>query len=112
MESSADGRWRWEKWRPGFFILAEAELFYGCNQVFVECHAGQSAAPLAERLSALAAGDLLGPAGGDGAGQGLLESVLEGEETVAAVSSLDGRDQGLCGESWGPRTVIAHLFFE
>ena len=56
----------------------------------MECDARQQVAAVAEPLSAVAAGDLLRSAGGDGGGAGFLESFLEGEETVFQVSSLDG----------------------
>ena len=55
----------------------------------MECDAGQQAAALAEPVSAVAAGDLFGAEGRDGAGARFLESVLEGEETVSPVSSMD-----------------------
>ena len=58
-------------------------------EISVECDAGQQVAALAEPLPAVAAGDLFGPEGGYGAGARLLESLLEGEETVLPVSSMD-----------------------
>jgi hypothetical protein len=58
-------------------------------EVFVECDARQQVETVAESLSAVAAGNLFGPEGGDGAGTRLLGSFLEGEETVLPVSSMD-----------------------
>jgi len=58
-------------------------------EVFVECDAGEQVAAVAERLSAMAAGDLFRPEGGYGAGARLLESFLDGKETVPPVSSMD-----------------------
>jgi hypothetical protein len=55
----------------------------------VECDAGEQVAAVAERLSAMAAGDLFRPEGGYGAGARLLESFLDGKETVPPVSSMD-----------------------
>jgi len=52
---------------------------------------------VAERVSAVADGDLLGEEGGDGGAQGLLGDVLAGEEAVFSVSAVDGGDAGLCG---------------
>jgi hypothetical protein len=52
---------------------------------------------VAKSLSALAPGNLFGPEGGDGAGTRFLESLLEREETILAVSSLDARDEKLLG---------------
>lgn len=64
---------------------------------------------MAQPLPALAIGDLFRAAGGYGSSKGLLESFLEREEAVAAVSSLDGRDQGIFGERCGRQAVILHL---
>jgi hypothetical protein len=58
-------------------------------EVFVECDARQQVAAVAKPLSAVAAGDLFGPEGGDGAGSRFLESFLDGEEAVLPVSSVD-----------------------
>ena len=58
-------------------------------EISVECDARQQVAAVAEPLSAVAAGDLFRPEGRDGAGARLLESLLEGEETVVPVSSMD-----------------------
>jgi len=58
-------------------------------EVSVECDARQQVAAMAEPLSAMAAGDLFGPAGGYGAGSRFLESLLEREETVLPISSMD-----------------------
>jgi len=55
----------------------------------VECHARQQVATVAESVSAMAAGDVFGTKGGDGAGTGLLEFVLEGEEAILQVSAMD-----------------------
>ena len=63
----------------------------------VECDARPPVAAVAESLSAVAAGDLFGPEGGYGAGSRLLESFLEGKETVPAVSSVDAGDEELLG---------------
>jgi hypothetical protein len=63
----------------------------------VECDAGQPVAAVAESLSSMAAGDLLGPEGGDGAGARFLEFILEREETDVEVSAVDARDEGLYG---------------
>jgi hypothetical protein len=91
-----------------FFILVEAE-FYVSNSISMECNARREIEAVAERLSALAVGNLLGPAGRHGADVGLLEPLLEREEAVVAVSSLDERDSGVCGEERGRRTLISHL---
>jgi hypothetical protein len=58
-------------------------------EISVECDAREQVAAVAEPLSAVAAGNLFGPEGGDGAGARFLESLLEGEETVLQVSSMD-----------------------
>jgi hypothetical protein len=63
----------------------------------VECDARLPAAAVAESLSAVAAGDLFGPEGRYGAGSRFLESLLEREETVLAVSSVDAGDEELLG---------------
>ncbi len=55
----------------------------------MECDAREQAAAVAEPLSAVAAGNLFRPEGGDSAGSRLLESLLEGKETVLPVSSMD-----------------------
>jgi hypothetical protein len=55
----------------------------------VECDARQQVAAVAKPLFAVASGDLFGPEGGDGAGSRFLECLLEGEETILAVSSMD-----------------------
>ena len=52
---------------------------------------------MAERVSAVADGDLLGEEGGDGGAQGFLGDVLAGEAPVFSVSAMDGGDAGLCG---------------
>jgi hypothetical protein len=61
----------------------------------VECDARQPVAAVAESLSSMAAGDLLGPEGGDGAGARFLEFILERKETDVEVSAVDARDEGL-----------------
>jgi len=66
----------------------------------MECDAGKQVAAMAEPLSAVAAGNLFGPKGRHGAGARFLESLLDGEETVLAVSSMDSRDEKLLG-FWG-----------
>ena len=58
-------------------------------EISVECDAGEQVAAVAEPLSAVAAGNLFRPEGGDSAGSRLLESLLDGEETVLPVSSMD-----------------------
>ncbi len=58
-------------------------------EVSVECDARQQVAAVAESLSSVAAGDLLGAEGGYGAGARFLESLLEGKEAVFEVSALD-----------------------
>jgi hypothetical protein len=63
----------------------------------VECDARQQAATVAEPLSAVAARNLFGPEGGDGAAARFLESLLDGKETVLQVSSMDARDEELLG---------------
>ena len=55
----------------------------------MECDARLPVAAVEEPVSAVAAGDLFGPEGCDGAGSRLLESFLEREETILAVSSVD-----------------------
>ncbi len=55
----------------------------------MECDARQQVAAVAEPLSSVAAGNLFGPEGRDGAGERFLESLLEGKEAVLPVSSLD-----------------------
>ena len=55
----------------------------------MECDAGKQVAAMAEPLSAVAAGNLFGPKGRHGAGARFLESLLDGEETVFPVSSMD-----------------------
>jgi hypothetical protein len=55
----------------------------------VECDAGQQIASVAKPLSSVAAGDLLRPEGGYGAGARFLESSLEREEAVFEISSVD-----------------------
>ena len=55
----------------------------------MECDARIPIAAVAESLSAVAAGDLFGPEGRDGAGSRFLESLLEGKETVLPISSMD-----------------------
>jgi hypothetical protein len=57
--------------------------------ISVECDAWQQVATLAKPLSSVAAGDLFRAGSGYGAGAGFLESLLEGEETVFQVSSVD-----------------------
>lgn len=64
-------------------------------EISVECDAGEQVAAVAEPVSAVAAGNLFGPEGGDGAGSRFLESFLDGEETVLQVSSMDSRDEEL-----------------
>jgi hypothetical protein len=54
----------------------------------------------------MAAGDLFGPEGRDGAGAGLLESLLEGEETILAVPSMDARDEEL-HTFWGDIVAVS-----
>ena len=63
----------------------------------MECDARQQVEAVAKPVSAVAAGDLFGPEGRDGAGSGFLESLLEGEETVLPVSSMDAGDEELLG---------------
>ena len=70
-------------------------------EISVECDARQPVAAVAEPLSAVAAGDLFGPEGGYGAGARFLESLLEGEETVLPVSSMDAGDEELLGVRGG-----------
>ena len=78
-------------------ILNESEGNGRGVEISVECDARLSVAAVAEPLSAVAAGDLFGPEGGNGAGSRLLESFLEGKETVPAVSSMDAGDEELLG---------------
>lgn len=61
----------------------------------MECDARQQVAAVAEPLPAVAAGNLFGPKGRHGAGARFLESFLDGEETVFAISSMDARDEEL-----------------
>jgi hypothetical protein len=61
----------------------------------VERDARQQVETLAKRLSAVATRNLFRPAGGDDSRTRLLERVLEGEEAVSPISSLDTRDQKL-----------------
>ena len=61
----------------------------------MECDARPPVAAVAEPLSAVAAGNLFGPEGGHSASTRLLESLLEGKETVLQVSSMDSRDEEL-----------------
>jgi hypothetical protein len=63
----------------------------------VGCDTGQQTAAVEESVSAVAAGDVLGSAGGDGASARLLEFLLEGEATDLPISAVDARDQRLCG---------------
>ncbi len=58
-------------------------------EISMECDARQQVAAVAEPLSSVAAGNLFGPEGRDGAGERFLESLLEGKEAVLPVSSLD-----------------------
>jgi hypothetical protein len=62
-------------------------------EVSVECDAWQPLAAVAKSLSSVADGDILRAEGRDGAGAGLLESFLEGKETVVEVSSMDAGDE-------------------
>jgi hypothetical protein len=55
----------------------------------VECYARQPVAAVAESLSSVAIGDLFRAEGRDCTGSRLLESVLEGKETVFEVPSMD-----------------------
>jgi hypothetical protein len=55
----------------------------------VECDAGQSIATVAESVSSLAVGDVLGPEGGDGRGARFLEFVLERKAATAEISAMD-----------------------
>jgi hypothetical protein len=55
----------------------------------VERDAREQVAAVAEPLFAMAAGDLFRPEGRHGAGSRFLESLLDGEETVLPVSSMD-----------------------
>ena len=73
----------------------------------MECDAGEPVAAVAESLSAMAAGDVLGPEGGDGRGARFLEFILEGKETDVEVSAVDARDEGLYG--FEPDIVEAKL---
>lgn len=80
----------------------------------MECDAGESAEAVAEPLSAVAAGDVFGAEGGDGAGAGFLESFLGGEETTASVSAMDSGDEGVLGSGCeavaGRRALIVGQF--
>lgn len=67
----------------------------------MECDAGGAAAAVAEQVSALAAGDLLGEVGRVGGAEGLLGDVLERETAGDAVSKLDRRDERVCGGKQG-----------
>ena len=58
-------------------------------EISVECDARQPVAAVAESVSSMAAGDLFGTEGRYRAGVRFLESFLEREETVFAVSALD-----------------------
>jgi len=58
-------------------------------EISVECDARLPVAAVAEPLSAVEAGNLFGPEGRDGAGARFLESLLEGEEAILPVSSMD-----------------------
>jgi len=62
----------------------------------VECDARQPVAALAKSLSAVAAGDVFGPEGGDDPGARFLEFVLEGKTTTAEISAMDAGDEELC----------------
>jgi hypothetical protein len=57
--------------------------------IFVECDARLPVAAVAKSLSSVAAGDLFGPEGRHCAGERLLESLLEGKETILPVPSMD-----------------------
>jgi hypothetical protein len=71
------------------FIVSEGSWNGRGVEISVECDARQQVAAVAEPLSAVAAGNLFGPEGRDGAGARFLESLLEGEEAVLAVSAMD-----------------------
>lgn len=73
----------------GCLYLIESEGYGRGVAIFVECDARLPVAAVAEPLSAVAAGNLFGPEGRHGAGARLLESLLEGKETVLAVPSMD-----------------------
>jgi hypothetical protein len=92
--------------RLGMPILNEGAWHGRRGAIFVECDAGLPIAAVAEPLSAVAAGDLFGPEGRDGAGAGLLESLLEGEETILAVPSMDARDEEL-HTFWGDIVAVS-----
>ena len=62
-------------------------------EISVECDARQQAAAVAEPLFAVAAGDLLRPEGGYGAGARFLERLLERKEAVFEVSAMDAGDE-------------------
>ena len=55
----------------------------------MECYAGRSIAAVEKRLSAMEAGDVLGAARGYCDGSRFLEAVLDREETVVPISSMD-----------------------
>ena len=71
----------------------------------MECYAGASAAALAESVSALAGGDVLGEAGGDAADSGLLGVDMVGEKAVFAVSGVGWGDAGAGAGVGGVRVV-------
>ncbi len=77
----------------------------------MECYARESIAAVAESLSSVAAGDVLGAEGGYGAGAGLLEYLLEGEEAVSAVSPVDARDEELLGFGEGFVAAVCFSIF-
>jgi hypothetical protein len=87
------GQLRFVKWdsfvETSLPILREGASHGRGVEIFLECDAGEQVAAVAERLSAMAAGDLFRPEGGYGAGARLLESFLDGKETVHPVSSMD-----------------------
>jgi hypothetical protein len=70
-------------------ILNESEGNGRGVEISMECDARLPVAAVAESLSAVAAGDLFRPEGRHGAGSRLLESLLEGKETILPVSSMD-----------------------
>ena len=55
----------------------------------MECDARQQVAAVAEPLSSMEIGDLLGTEGGYGAGAGFFEYLLEGKEAVLEISAMD-----------------------
>lgn len=69
----------------------------------VERDAGGAAEAVAERVSALAVGDVLRQEGRDRGAERLLGDVLEGEAAGPAVFALDRGDEGIC------RAGEAHL---